>query len=39
LEDKGVDVRIILKQILKKGVDWINLAQERGKWRAVVNTL
>jgi hypothetical protein len=34
----------ILKQILKKlnvkdGVHWINVAQERGQWRVLVNTV
>jgi hypothetical protein len=42
LEDPGVDGRIILKWILKKldgGVDWINMAQDRDRWRAVVSTV
>jgi hypothetical protein len=41
LKDLGVDKTIILKSIFKKqnGVDWINLAQDRDKWRAVVNRL
>ena len=39
---EGLDVygRIILKRILKKeygGMDWINLAQERDKWRNMLN--
>jgi hypothetical protein len=32
-------MRIILKWILKKvceGVDWIDMAQDRDRWRAVV---
>jgi hypothetical protein len=40
---KDVDGRIILEWILKKiwweGVDWMNLAQERDQWRALVNTV
>jgi hypothetical protein len=35
----GVDGRIILKWIFKKsdgGMDWIELAQDRDRWRAVV---
>jgi len=42
LEDPGVDGRIILKWIFKKwdaGMDWINLAQNRDRWRAVVNAV
>ena len=33
LEDQGVDGGIMLKYILKElqGVEWINLAQDRGK--------
>jgi hypothetical protein len=38
LEDLGVDGRIILQCILKKGMDLANLALDRGKWRTVVNT-
>ena len=39
LENPGIDRRIILKWILEKrhgGTDWIDLAQERDRWRAVV---
>jgi hypothetical protein len=36
----GVDGRIILRSILRKwdgeSMDWINLAQERNRWRARV---
>jgi hypothetical protein len=42
LGDPGVDGRIILKLIFKKwdrGMDWIELAQDRDRWRAVVNTV
>jgi hypothetical protein len=41
LKDPGVDERIILNWILKRldwGIDWIDLAQDRYRWRAVVNT-
>jgi hypothetical protein len=40
LEDPGVDGRIILKWILEKwdgDMDWIDPAQDRDGWRAVVN--
>jgi len=38
LEDLGVDGRIILKWIFKKW-DWIALAQDRDRWRTLVNAL
>jgi hypothetical protein len=40
LEYPGVDGRIILKWILETwdgGMDWIDLAEDRDKWRALVN--
>ena len=43
LEDPGVDGRIILRWIFSKwvggGMDSIDLAQERDRWRAVVNAV
>jgi len=42
LKDIGVDGRIILKLILRikdGGVDCIDIAQDREKWRAVVNAV
>jgi hypothetical protein len=45
LEDPGEDGRIILKWIIKKwdwgegGMDWIDLAQDRGRWWALVNAV
>jgi capsid protein len=40
---QGLDQRIILKQIVEKwngrGMDWIDLAQERERWRAAVNAV
>ena len=39
MKDPGVDGRITLKWTFKKlngGMDWIDLAQERDRWRAVV---
>jgi hypothetical protein len=40
LEDPDVNRRIILNWIFEKwdgGMDWIDLAQSRERWRAVVN--
>jgi hypothetical protein len=40
LEDPGVDGRIMLQWVFERldgGVDWINLAQDRDRWRALVN--
>jgi hypothetical protein len=40
--DPGVDGRIILKWILKKwdgGINWIEMAEDRDRWRAVVNAV
>jgi hypothetical protein len=42
LGDPGVDGRIILKWLFKKwdgGLDWIELAQDWDRWRAVVNAV
>jgi hypothetical protein len=42
LEDRGVDGRIILKWIFKKwdgGMDWIDMAHNRDRWRALVNAV
>jgi hypothetical protein len=42
LGDPGVDGRMILKWIFKKwdaGMDWIELAQDRDRWRALVNAV
>ena len=41
--DPGVDGKIILRLIFRKlecgGMDWIVLAQDRGRWRALVNAV
>jgi hypothetical protein len=42
LEDSGVDGTIILKWIFKKwhgNMDWIDLAQDRDRWRALENAV
>ena len=41
--DPGVDGRIILRWIVSKwdvgGMDWVELAQDRDRWRALVSTV
>jgi hypothetical protein len=42
LEDPGVDRRIILKWIFQVGwggVDWIDMAQDKDRWRAFVSAV
>jgi hypothetical protein len=44
LEDPGVDVKIILKKSCERldgkgATDRIDVAQDRDRWRAVVNTV
>ena len=42
LEDPAVDRRIILNWIVEKwygGMDWIDLAQVKERWRAVVSAV
>jgi hypothetical protein len=42
LEYPGVDGKIVLKWIFKKwdgSIDWIDMAQDRDRWRAVVNAV
>jgi hypothetical protein len=42
LGDPGVDGKIILKWIFKKwggGMDWIELAQDRDRWWALLNAV
>jgi hypothetical protein len=42
LGDPDIDGMIILKWIFKtwdEGIDWIELAQDRDRWRALVNAV
>ena len=39
LEYLGSDGKMILKWVLRSGMDWIDLAQKRDRWRAVVNAI
>jgi hypothetical protein len=42
MEDKGLEGRIVLKWIFKKledGIDWIDVAQDSDKWRALVHAV
>jgi len=41
LENLSIDRRIILRQIIRKldGGEWIGLAQDRDRWRALVNVV
>jgi hypothetical protein len=42
LKDRGVDGRIIIKWIFERlggGIDWIDLAQDRDRWRDLVNAV
>ena len=43
LGDPGVDGRIILRWSFRKwsvgGMDWIELAQDRGRWQALVSAV
>jgi hypothetical protein len=42
LKDPGIDGRIVLKCIFEKldgGVDWLDLAKDRDKWRVLVNAV
>jgi hypothetical protein len=32
-------IKIDLREIGWDGVDWVNLAQDRGHWRSLVNTV
>ena len=43
LGDEGIDGRIILRWIFRNwdvgGIDWIELVQDRDRWRALVNAV
>jgi hypothetical protein len=33
------NIKMDLREIVRDGIDWIDLAQDRDQWRAVVNTV
>jgi hypothetical protein len=33
------EIKMYLREIGWRGVEWIHLAQDRGRWRAVVNAM
>jgi hypothetical protein len=33
------NVKMVLKELRWGGMDWVDLAQDRDQWRAVVNTV
>jgi len=39
MEDSGIDGRVILNRVGCGGMDWIELAQGRDRWRALVNAV
>jgi hypothetical protein len=42
LDNLGVDGRILLKWMYEKwdeGMDWIDLARDRNRWRSLVNAV
>ena len=43
LEDRSIDEREILRWIFRKcvwgGMDWIDMAQDRDRWRTLVNAV
>jgi hypothetical protein len=42
LEDPGVKGRIIMRCILwkwERGMDWIDVAQDKDRWQALVNVV
>jgi hypothetical protein len=36
---RRVNIKMDLREIGRGGMDWVDLAQDRGEWRALVNTV
>jgi hypothetical protein len=34
-EDLGEDIRVYLSEVGWEGVDWMQVAQDRGQWRGI----
>jgi hypothetical protein len=35
----GNNIRMVVREVVWEGVDWIHVAQDRNQWQAVVNTV
>ena len=39
LQDLGVDIKMDFQKVGWGGIDWIDLAQDTDRWRALVNAV